>query len=149
MILALYILLAIVLVGAVLKLLDLRHTKSPDSPLSSQLSALDSTLSSQLSPLSSKPEGCCGQHEVCEKVALADSPVYFDDEELDQYAGRAADAYSDDEVEQFRDVLLTLIPSDLAPWNTSIEKRGITLPAPIRDELIMLMSEARYLTNQQ
>ena len=86
-------------------------------------------------------------HVTCEKDSLlpevSDKIEYFDDEELDAYAGRDADSYSDEEIEQFRDVLLTLLPSDIAPWARSIQLRGIVLPTAVRDELLMIVAEAR------
>ena len=92
-------------------------------------------------------EVCCGMHLTCEKDSLladvSDTVDYFDDEELDRFAGREADSYTPDELEEFRDVLLTLIPSDIAPWARSIQLRGITLPAEVRDELLMIVAEAR------
>ena len=69
--------------------------------------------------------------------------VYFDDEELDAFKGRAADAYTPEEEEQFRDVLYTLRPEELAAWGRSIQLRGINLPTAVKDELIMLAAEAR------
>ncbi len=94
---------------------------------------------------------CCGQHAVCERdsllAAVSDKIVYYDDEDLDVYAGRDPDSYSDSETEQFRDVLLTLLPDDIAGWARSIQLRGIALPAEVRDELIMMISEARASRN--
>ena len=91
------------------------------------------------------PEGCCGQHAVCEKdsllAAVSERVEYFDDEELDAYAGRVPESYTDDEVEQFRDVLLTLLPSDAPGWSVSLEKRRINLPAELVPELELLLSE--------
>ncbi len=90
---------------------------------------------------------CCGMHITCEKdsllSAVSDKIIYYDDEELDSYTGRDADSYTDAEIEQFRDVLLTLLPEDIAGWGRSIQLRGITLPTPVRDELLMIVSEAR------
>lgn len=92
-------------------------------------------------------EVCCGMHITCEKDSLLASVSaeveYFDDEELDRFAGRDAEGYSPDEIEEFRDVLLTLIPTDIAPWARSIQLRGITLPAEVREELLMIVAEAR------
>ena len=92
-------------------------------------------------------EECCGQHAVCERdsllAAVSDRVVYYDDEELDVYAGREAESYTVAETDQFRDVLLTLMPDDIAGWARSIQLRGITLPADVREELIMMISEAR------
>lgn len=92
-------------------------------------------------------EECCGQHEVCERdsllAAVSEKVEYFDDEELDAYAGRPADAYTDRETEIFRDILLTLLPDDVAPWARSLQLRGIELPAPVREELLLIVGENR------
>lgn len=92
-------------------------------------------------------EGCCGMHITCEKDSLLASVSsgieYFDDEELDTFRGRGAADYEPEEIEQFRDVLLTLLPDDIAPWARSIQLRGITLPEAVREELLMLVAEAR------
>lgn len=92
-------------------------------------------------------EKCCGQHAVCERdsllAAVSYKVVYYDDEELDTYAGREAENYTPAETEQFRDILLTLMPDDIAGWARSIQLRGIALPVDVRDELIMMISEAR------
>lgn len=89
---------------------------------------------------------CCGLHITCERDSLSTLSteiVYYDDEELDRFRGTAAGDYSDDEVEEFRDVLLTLLPQDIAGWARSLQLRGIELPADVRDELLMLVSEER------
>lgn len=89
---------------------------------------------------------CCGMHAVCEKDLLSpvsDEYEYYDDEELDAYRGRGAESYTDEEVEQFRDVLLTLRPDDVAGWSRSIQLRGIELPTEVREELLMIVGEQR------
>lgn len=90
---------------------------------------------------------CCGMHLTCEKDSLLTAPgqkiIYYDDEELDRYRGRGSEDYTDGETEQFRDVLLTLLPSDIAGWARSLQLRGIVLPQPVRDELLMIVAEAR------
>ena len=92
-------------------------------------------------------EVCCGLHMTCEKDSLladvSQTIDYFDDEELDRFAGCGADSYSPQETEEFRDVLLTLLPADIAPWARSIQLRGITLPSEVREELLMIVAEAR------
>lgn len=90
-----------------------------------------------------QPDGCCGQHEVCQKirdVALAGNQDddYFDDEELDRYAGRPEDDYTDVEIEEFRDIMLTLRPGEVLLWHSALERRSIRLPQPLRDELLIL-----------
>ncbi len=92
-------------------------------------------------------EVCCGLHITCERDSLlagvSQEIEYFDDEELDTFAGREAGSYSEAEIEQFRDVLLTLLPDDIAPWARSIQLRGINLPDEVRDELLMIVAEER------
>lgn len=93
-----------------------------------------------------EPEVCCGMHQVCEKTNL--SPVtgeivYYDDEELDRFRGRSPESYTPEEVEEFRDVLLTLLPQDVAGWARSIQVREIPLPTDVREELLMIVSELR------
>ena len=86
---------------------------------------------------------CCGLHAICEKTGRRNEPpVYYDDEELDRFAGRAADGYSDEETEEFRDVLLTLLPSDAPGWSISLEKRHINLPVDLQPELELMLSES-------
>ncbi len=103
-------------------------------------------------PVIVRPEGCCGQHEVCEKesllVGVSDKVVYYEDEELDAYKGKKADEYSDKEIDQFRDILYTLKPEEIAGWARSIQLREIELPGAVHDELIMLAAEARESMNK-
>ena len=86
---------------------------------------------------------CCGQHEVCERdsllAAVSKEIEYFDDEELDRFKNRAADSYSDDEIEQFAYVLHTMQPDEVAAWSRSLTLRGIELPNELRDEVILLI----------
>ena len=85
---------------------------------------------------------CCGLHAICEKTGqINEPPVYYDDEELDRFSGRPATDYTDAETEEFRDVLLTLLPSDAPGWSVSLEKRRINLPAELVPELELLLSE--------
>ena len=88
---------------------------------------------------------CCGQQEVCEKEellkAVAKGVEYYDDEDLDQYSGRAADSYNDDEEEDFRDVLYTMNQRDVAGWVRSLQLRGIELPPDVREEALFVMQD--------
>ena len=89
---------------------------------------------------------CCGMHITCEKDSLATLStdiIYYDDEELDAYAGIAADNYSNEQIEEFREVLLTLLPQDIAPWARSLSLRGITLPEIVKEELLLIVREER------
>ena len=135
MIVALYILLALVATGAVLYFLHMRDLKrmTPE-----QREQADRTV---------EPEECCGMHVTCERDSLLASVSpeieYYDDEELDRYRGTAPDEYSDEAIEEFRNVLLTLLPTDIAGWARSIQLRGIELPTPVREELLLIVAEAR------
>ena len=90
-------------------------------------------------------EECCGEHEVCEKGrikrALRTDIEYFDDEELDRYRGTAPEEYDDDAVEEFREVLYTMHPSEIEDWLKSLELREVALPDALKDELFMLMRQ--------
>ncbi|MBO5540125.1 MAG: phospholipase [Muribaculaceae bacterium] len=134
---ALIMLSALVLVGTVLWLLD-RHSRQRDED--------GKLLPNQVTePESACSDDCCGSHEVCPSEQLLRGemcPVtYYDDQELDDYRGRSADDYTATELEQWRDVLYTLQPADRLGWERSIKRRGIIMPQPIRDELLMLLQE--------
>lgn len=89
------------------------------------------------------PSVCCGLHAICEKTGqINEPPVYYDDEELDRFAGKSAHEYTDSEIEEFRDIILTLLPSDAPGWAISLEKRRIALPSELQPELELLLSEA-------
>ena len=87
---------------------------------------------------------CCGQHAVCEKELLmkaAEEPIeYFDDEELDRFRGRRGDDYSEEETEEFRNVLYTTLRREVGDWLRSLQLRGIELPEALRDEAVLLMN---------
>lgn len=67
--------------------------------------------------------------------------VYFDDEHLDAYRGRNSGAYTAAEAEEFREVALTMRPSELPDWLHSLQLRGLELPADVRDEVILLLAD--------
>lgn len=95
-------------------------------------------------PARPEPHGeiCCGRHLVCDKSlspVIGEKPVYYDDEELDRFAGRGADDYLPEEIEEIRDVMITLLPEDVPGWVRSIQIRGINLPDALRDELFILL----------
>lgn len=91
--------------------------------------------------------GCCGQHEVCEKesllAAVSRDIEYYDDEELDRFAGREGSDYTDAEIEEFDDVFTTLRSEEVAGWVRSLQLRGINLPDALKDDVILIVSERR------
>ncbi len=86
---------------------------------------------------------CCGQHEVCEKEGLRaamEDIEYYEDEELDRFRGRTG--YSEEEVEEFREVLYTMRPDEVAGWLRSLEQRQVPLPEELKDEALLLVRES-------
>ena len=85
---------------------------------------------------------CNGENSKCEQDCMMEAstkPIeYFDDEELDAFSGRQSDSYTDDEAEQFSDVLYTMRHDEVAAWCRSLHLRGIELPDQIKDEVYML-----------
>lgn len=89
---------------------------------------------------------CCGLHIVCERESLVpftDKIEYYDDEELDRFKDREPDSYTDEEIEEWREILLTLRAEEIAGWARSIQLREIPMPQLIRDELFLIVSDAR------
>lgn len=65
---------------------------------------------------------------------------YYDDEQLDRFRNRPSDSYTDDEIEEFSEVLYTLQQKDAAGWNRSLILRQINVPDQLKDDLIALIS---------
>ena len=90
---------------------------------------------------------CCGKHETCEKDSLINAFVeeteYFDDEELDTYQGTPSDAYTEEVVEEFREILYSMYDDDRPRWVRSLQKRGIAIPDQLKDEVFMFVNELR------
>jgi hypothetical protein len=130
---------ALVSVGLVLYLHH-RLTGGPDN-----VAADDSSTTTTATDTDTN-EVCCGAHAICERSLPPAQPIYFDDEDLDRFAGRNADDYLPEEIDEFSDVMVTLLPVDIVPWTQSIEQRGIELPSALRDELLMLISDSADTT---
>ena len=90
---------------------------------------------------------CCGQHEVCEKdsllAAVSRDVEYYNDEELDRFRGRAGDAYSEEECDEFRDILYTMRDDEVAGWVRSLQLRYVNLPDEVKDEVFPIVGERR------
>ena len=76
-------------------------------------------------------------------AAVSSEIVYYDHEELDRYRGVAADGYTDRQVEEFREVLLSLDEDDVPGWVRSLQLRGIEFPETLRPELYLIVVEQR------
>lgn len=146
---ALVILAALVVIGVALYVVDVMYYRPKEARKNAEQSLEVGAAPEVETPTAegSGQEECCGMHQVCEKTNLSPltgEVVYYDDEELDRFRGRDAEDYSMEEIEEFRDVLLTLLPEDVAGWSRSIQVRGITLPTEIRDELLLIVGDLRH-----
>lgn len=91
---------------------------------------------------------CCGAHEICEAetlLTLKDDIIYYSDEELDVYRGIEPDDYSKEQIDEFRDVLLTLQMHEVTGWLKSLQLRRVEIPTVIREEALMIVEEFRNI----
>ena len=90
---------------------------------------------------------CCGQHEVCEKesllAAISKQIEYYNDEELDRFQGRSSDAYTTEEIDEFREILYTMQEVEVAGWVRSLQLRAVELPDELKDEVFLIVGERR------
>lgn len=89
---------------------------------------------------------CCGAHDTCDKERVLQAfavgeMIYYDDEELDRFAGRPSSAYTLDEEEEFREVFTTLQEREAKGWMISLQLRGIEVPDGLKDELALVVHE--------
>lgn len=86
---------------------------------------------------------CSGEDDRCEQICYMEAATrdieYYDDEELDRFQHRPSNSYTDEEVQQFADVLYSLRPEDAKGWARSLSLRGINLPDVLKDDLFTLM----------
>ena len=108
---------------------------------------------SEMPTVKQPPQECCGQHEICEKESLLSAVSkqieYYDDEELDRFAGKPSDSYTPEEEEQFRYVLYTMKEDEVAGWARSLQLRGISLPDEVKDEVFLIVGERRAAPSPQ
>lgn len=94
------------------------------------------------------PEECCGQHATCERdsllAAISKEIVYYDDEELDRFAGKNPEDYDEDEAEEFRNIFYELREIEVAGWVRSLQLRNIELPEQVKDEVLLVVRERRF-----
>lgn len=84
----------------------------------------------------------CGVNCFCDVMPRqcdkSEEIVYFEDEELDAYKGIAADAYTEQQVAEFEEVLITMRPDEVPQWLHSLHLRGIELPSQISDNYFQI-----------
>ncbi|PDP73218.1 phospholipase [Porphyromonas gingivalis] len=98
-------------------------------------------------PVRVVPPGCCAMHITCEKdsllTAVSKSIVYYDDEELDRYAGVLPEEYNTEAVEEFEEILSTLQEEEVPSWIRSLQMRQIQMPISIKEQALFIVSEHR------
>lgn len=86
---------------------------------------------------------CNGTNDKCEQECMMEAAVkeieYFDDEELDAFRERRSDSYTDEEAEQFREILYTMRPEEVKDWTRSLTLRQISLPDQVKDEVFVMI----------
>ena len=94
-------------------------------------------------PTSGDCSSCDGTDDKCEQVCMMEAATreieYYDDEELDRFRGRQSNQYTDDEAEEFANILFTMQPQEAKGWNRSLILREINVPNQIKDELITMI----------
>ena len=91
---------------------------------------------------------CCGQHQICEKesllAAVSKQIEYYDDEELDRFKGHPSDEYTEEKIEEFRNILYTMHEVEVAGLGRSLQLRNIALPDELKDEIFLIVGERRF-----
>ncbi len=72
---------------------------------------------------------------------LSEEIIYFEDEELDAYSETPDNAYQDEAIEQFREILYTLKKNEINDWLHSLELRKIAVPDILKPEVRMLLAD--------
>ena len=94
-------------------------------------------------PTSGDCSSCDGTDDKCEQVCMMEAATreieYYDDEELDRFRGRQSNQYTDEEAEEFANILYTMQPQEAKGWNRSLMLREINVPNQIKDELITMI----------
>lgn len=128
----LYLILALIIAGAITALLTWIFSRGKEE-----------------SPIIQPPAGDCGScdgnDERCEVECMMEAATqaieYYEDEELDDFRGRASDSYTEQEVERFAEVLYTLRSEEVKGWSRSLTLRGINIPDSLKDELLLMMGK--------
>ena len=126
------LILFVVLVVVVVVLYEIRERQRANAPAEGKPSG--------------RPDGCCGEHLVCERETLLQTHAdieYYDDEELDELAGIAPEHYTMEQHDAIAQVFHTLRESDVPGWCRSLQLRNIALPLDIREEALLIVRERR------
>ena len=110
---------------------------------STLISRHNSTEPDVVAPAAGDCATCSGINDDCEQTCMMEAATkeveYYDDEELDRFKGKESNEYTDDEAEEFSEVLYTMRPDEAKDWNRSLILRGINVPNQIKDDLITMI----------
>ena len=110
---------------------------------STLISRHNSTEPDVVAPAAGDCATCSGINDDCEQTCMMEAATkeveYYDDEELDRFKGKESGEYTDDEAEEFSEVLYTMRPDEAKGWNRSLILRGINVPIQIKDDLITMI----------
>lgn len=110
---------------------------------STLISRHNSTEPDVVAPAAGDCATCSGINDDCEQTCMLEAATkeveYYDDEELDRFKGKESGEYTDDEAEEFSEVLYTMRPDEAKGWNRSLILRGINVPNQIKDDLITMI----------
>ena len=110
---------------------------------STLISRHNSTEPDVVAPAAGDCATCSGINDHCEQTCMMEAATkeveYYDDEELDRFKGKESGEYTDDEAEEFSEVLYTMRPDEAKGWNRSLILRGINVPNQIKDDLITMI----------
>ena len=110
---------------------------------STLISRHNSTEPDVVAPAAGDCATCSGINDDCEQTCMMEAATkeveYYDDEELDRFKGKESSEHTDDEAEEFSEVLYTMRPDEAKGWNRSLLLRGINVPNQIKDDLITMI----------
>lgn len=130
------------LIALLLVLVFFRRKKRPDASISGE--QVKKNIEQWGASSCAGCMGACCEAPLQTPCATPPSKVdYFEDEELDRYAARAADSFSPEEIAEFREVLTTLLPQEISAWKNSLQKRNIPLPISLEPLLQQRLEEER------
>ena len=79
----------------------------------------------------------------CKLEAAVKEIEYFDDEELDRFRGTPSDAYTEEQADEFRNILYTMREVEVAAWVRSLQLRAVELPDQLKPEVFLIVGERR------
>ena len=136
-------LIAAIVIALVIALVVTKLQTTSATPADANQTSVTAETSEENAP----PSDCCGAHEVCESDTLlssSDQIEYYSDEELDRFRYYREEQYTPADIEEFREVLYTLMEREVANWMKSLQLRQINPPVIIREEALMIVADRRF-----